>query len=283
MEDRHKRITDVSIAGLIINSFFVILKGFIGLSSGSVSIFVDAINNSTDVLSAIVTLCGIKLARRKPDSKHPFGHGRVEYVAAIVVGLIILSVGVVAVVTSAPKIGTNEVASYSVLPLVVIFVTIVVKFVFGKYLQRVGKETKSRSLEGTGIDALFDALLSFGTLVGGIVSLAFGISVDGIIGVVIAGFIIKTAIEIIGEGLADLIGRSADRKLVRKVKKSIQEVDEVKGVPKVVLHDYGPEDVVGAVKIDVDEKTTVKELKKISEEIEKKVDDELDVDVIVGV
>ena len=121
MEDRHERITNASIAGLVINSVFVVLKGFIGLSSGSVSIFVDAINNSTDVLTAIVTLLGVKLARRKPDSRHPHGHGRIEYMAAIVVGLIILSVGVVAVITSAPKIGTSEIANYSTFPLIVIF------------------------------------------------------------------------------------------------------------------------------------------------------------------
>lgn len=283
MEDRHERIATASIIGLVINSVFVFLKIVIGLSSRSVSVFVDAINNATDVLTSIVTLLGVKLARKKPDAKHPHGYGRIEYIAGIVVGLIILSVGITAVITSAPKIGTREVANYSMLSLAVISATVVIKLFFGRLLRRVGKETKSRSLEGTGMDAIFDAVLSFGTLVGAAVSMIFGISIDGIIGVIIAGFIIKSAIEIIGEALTDLIGRKADRKLVKKVRDSIKEVDEVKGVPEVVLHDYGPEDVVGTVKIEVDDKMTVKQLKKVSDRIEKKIDDELDVDVTVGV
>ena len=146
-----------------------------------------------------------------------------------------------------------------------------------------GKVTRSRSLEGTGVDAMFDAALSFGTLVGAVVSMLFNVSIDGIIGVVIAAFIVKSAIEIISEAMGDLIGRRADERLVRRVRDVIRGVEGVKGVPKLVLHDYGPEDVSGAVKIEVNPKMTVRELTEITEEIEKRVLEELDVKLIVGV
>ena len=283
MEDRHERIVGASIAGVVINLVFVGLKTLIGVLSGSVSVVVDAVNNGTDVLSALVTLAGVKLARRKPDKEHPHGHGRVEYIAAIGVGLIILAVGIGAALASVPKISRPEVANYSALSIVVISATVIVKLVFGRYLRKVGKATRSRSLEGTGMDAMFDAALSFGTLVGAAVSMLFNVSIDGIIGVVIAAFIVKSAIEIISEAMGDLIGRRADERLVRRVRDVIRSVEGVKAVPKLVLHDYGPEDVSGAVKIEVNPKMTVKELTEITEEIERRVLEELDVKLIVGV
>ncbi len=283
MENRHERIVGASVAGVVINLVFVVLKALIGLLSGSLSVLVDAVNNLTDVLSAAVTLVGMKLAQKRPDKEHPHGHGRVEYLAATVVGLIILVVGVGAAIVSAPKITRPEVANYSVLSLVVIFVMVVAKLVFGRYLRRVGKETKSRSLEGTGIDAMFDAALSFGTLVGAVVSLVFGVSIDGIVGLVIAVFIVKSALEIISEALGDLIGRRMDERLVRKVREVIRTVPGVEGVPKLVLHDYGPEEVSGAAKIEVSGKLTVRELKKMTEEIEGRVQEELGVKLVVGV
>ena len=283
MEDRHERIVGASIAGVVINLVFVGLKTLIGVLSGSVSVVVDAVNNGTDVLSALVTLAGVKLARRKPDKEHPHGHGRVEYIAAIGVGLIILAVGIGAALASVPKISRPEVANYSALSIVVISATVIVKLVFGRYLRKVGKATRSRSLEGTGTDAMFDAALSFGTLVGAVVSMLFNVSIDGIIGVVIAAFIVKSAIEIISEAMGDLIGRRADERLVRRVRDVIRSVEGVKAVPKLVLHDYGPEDVSGAVKIEVNPKMTVKELTEITEEIERRVLEEMDVKLIVGV
>ena len=283
MEDRHERIVGASIAGVVINLVFVGLKTLIGVLSGSVSVVVDAVNNGTDVLSALVTLAGVKLARRKPDKEHPHGHGRVEYIAAIGVGLIILAVGIGAALASVPKISRPEVANYSALSIVVISATVIVKLVFGRYLRKVGKATRSRSLEGTGMDAMFDAALSFGTLVGAAVSMLFNVSIDGIIGVVIAAFIVKSAIEIISEAMGDLIGRRADERLVRRVRDVIRSVEGVKAVPKLVLHDYGPEDVSGAVKIEVNPKMTVKELTEITEEIERRVLEEMDVKLIVGV
>lgn len=283
MEDRHQRIVGASLAGIVINFVFVVLKGLIGAMSGSISVFVDAVNNMTDMLSAVVTLLGVKLARKKPDKEHPHGHGRVEYIAAIAVGIIILAVGVSAIVASAPKIANPEIANYSYLSIAVIFATVVIKLAFGSYLRKVGKLTKSRSLEGTGIDAMFDAALTFGTLVGAGVSMVFNISIDGIIGVIIAAFIIKSAINLIREALTDLIGRRADERLVRKVREIIRSSDKVEGVPKLVLHDYGPEDISGVAKIEVNQGMTVRDLKKITDEIEEKIFTELGVRLIIGV
>lgn len=269
--------------GIGLNLGLTVVKAVVGIYAGSVSVLTDAVNNLMDILSSVVTLLGVKLAKRKPDREHPHGHGRIEYLAAIGVGLIILGVGVAAVLTSVPKIMEPVIARYSTLSIVVIFTTVMVKWVFSRYLRQKGKETRSRSLEASGIDAMFDAILTLGTLVGAVVSVVFGVSVDGWIGLVIAAFIIRSAIEILGEGIGDLIGRKVDDRLARKIRETVKAVEGVEGVKGMMLHDYGPEDVSGVVKIVVNEEMKMKTFRKICTEIENRVRDEFDVEIVVGV
>lgn len=283
MDNRIEKITRASWLGVALNLILVIIKAVLGATAGSVSILTDAVNNLTDTMSAIVTLVGVKLARKKPDRKHPHGHGRIEYIAATVVGLIILGVGVMAALESLPKIAQPTVAKYSIWTVVIISMTVIAKLIYGRYLRRVGKATKSRSLEGSGIDALFDALLSFGTLAGAAVSLLLNISIDGWIGLAISVFIVRSAFEILSEGLTDIIGRRVDERLTRKIRERIRETEGVKRIKSLVLHDYGPEDVSGVVKIEVSRRMTMGELAKLSEEIEKKIKEEFGVKLVVGV
>ena len=283
MKDRAGIIMRASGLGIGLNLGLTVVKAVVGIYAGSVSVLTDAVNNLMDILSSVVTLLGVKLAKRKPDREHPQGHGRIEYLAAIGVGLIILGVGVAAVLTSVPKIMEPVIARYSTLSIVVIFTTVMVKWVFSRYLRQKGKETRSRSLEASGIDAMFDAILTLGTLVGAVVSVVFGVSVDGWIGLVIAAFIIRSAIEILGEGIGDLIGRKVDDRLARKIRETVKAVEGVEGVKGMMLHDYGPEDVSGVVKIVVNEEMKMKTFRKICTEIENRVRDEFDVEIVVGV
>ena len=250
MEDRLKRIYRASSVGIVLNVLLVGVKALVGVMSGSVSVLTDAINNATDVFSSLVTLVATKMAQRKPDREHPHGHGRIEYLAQVVVGVIILAVGVMAIVQSVPKIEKPTVANYSVVALVVIAVSIVLKYGLSRYFRKVGKETQSGSLEASGVDAMFDAVLTLGTLVGAGISLVFGVSIDGWIGVVIAAFIIRSAVEIILDGMTDVIGGRADEKLVRKVRERIRAHAEVEKIEELVLHEYGPGKIFGAVKIE---------------------------------
>ena len=281
--DRNQKIYRASVAGILLNLALVGAKTAVGVLAGSVAVLTDAINNLTDTLSAAVTLVGTKWAQKKPDHKHPHGHGRIEYVTATIVGLIILAVGIGAVTESVPLILEPKLAQYSLGSLIVIVTAIVAKLAFGGYLKTVGKETRSRSLAATGTDALFDAALSFGTLVGAGVSLMFGVSVDGWIGVVIAAFIIRSAVEIITEGMEDIIGKRVDEKLARKIRERILEFPGVMGVKQLTLHDYGPTEMIGAVKIEVREGMRLWEFRELAGEIERELKEEFEIKLIVGI
>lgn len=282
MDNRLKRIYCASGVGIVLNLFLVILKAVAGWASGSVSVLTDAVNNATDVLSSLVTLVGTKLAQRKPDRRHPHGHGRIEYLAQVIVGVIILAVGVMAIVQSVPRIEKPAVASYSALTVGVICVSIGVKFGISRYFKKVGRETRSGSLEASGVDAMFDVLLTAGTLAGAVISLTFGVSIDGWIGLVIAAFIIKTAVEIIMSGMTDVIGGRVDEKLVRKIREKVREHEEVERIERLVLHEYGPDKTMGAMKLELKRGVEMKEFKELSEAIRRELEEEFGVEIIVG-
>ncbi|MBR2695407.1 cation transporter [Candidatus Saccharibacteria bacterium] len=283
MDNRLKRIYRASYYGIGVNLFLVVIKMAVGMMSGSVSVLTDAINNATDVLSSVVTLVATKLAQKKPDKEHPHGHGRIEYLAQVIVGIIILLVGVMAIVQSVPRVEKPVVASYSALTLVVITVSIVLKFAISRYFRKVGRETQSGSLEASGVDAMFDMLLTLGTLVGAGISLVFNISIDGWIGLVIAAFIIKTAFEIISDGMTDVIGGRVDEKLARKIRERIREHEEVKKINRLILHEYGPGKTVGAVRVEVKSGMEMREFRKLAEKIQDELAEEFGADITVGV
>lgn len=269
--DREKQIVKLSIWGIVMNLVLVGFKATVGFFTNSISIILDAVNNFTDVLSSVVTIIGVKLAGKRPDRNHPFGHGRVEYFSAMIVAMVILITGAMAVKESIGKIIAPEEADYSVVSLIIIAVAVMVKFFFGQYIRRRGKELNSNSLVASGVDAISDAALSFSVLVGAIISFVWHISLEGYIGVIIAVMIIKTAVEILIESSNELIGVRVDNDIAEKIKKTILKFDEVEGVYDLALHNYGPNKLVASAHIQIPDEMKTRAIHKLSREIEVKV------------
>lgn len=281
--NRQTAIVWTSIIGIITNVVLVGFKMFVGLLAGSIAIILDAVNNLTDVLSSVVTIIGTKLAMRCPDEGHPYGHGRIEYLTTLLVGVIILATGIMAMVESIPKIIHPELADYSWATIVVVVAAIIVKLLLGGYVRRAGKRFASSSLIASGLDALFDAVLSFATLVGIIVTLIFQISIDGILGAIISLFIIKTSIEILSDASNEILGRTADRELMRKIKELICTFPEVSGAYDLMLHNYGPTELIGSVQIQVPDQLTAKEIHRLTQEIAHKIYAKYNVNLTIGI
>jgi len=283
MMNREKSIVWTSVIGIIANVVLVGFKMFVGLLAGSISIILDAVNNLTDVLSSVVTIIGTKLASRSPDEGHPYGHGRVEYLTTLIVGMIVLATGIMALVESIPKIITPELADYSWATIAVVIAAIVVKLMLGCYVRHAGKKFASSSLKASGIDALFDAALSFGTLIGIVVTLVFHISIDGIIGAVISLFIVKTSLEILFEASSEILGRTVDRELMQKIKQLICSFPEVSGAYDLMVHNYGPTELIGSVQIQVPDHLNAKDIHRLTQEIAHRVYGKYDVNLTIGI
>ena len=271
MEQREKGIIRTSIVGIIGNVLLVAAKSLIGVLANSVSLITDAVNNLTDSLSSIITIIGTKLSNKKPDKKHPYGHGRIEDITATLIGLIILVAGGVAIYESILSIidyFTKGVqASYEDWSLILIAVAMFVKVGLGLFFRIRGKKFKSDVLKASGIDALFDALLSFGTLVGAILSKFWGIYAEGYIGIVIGLFILKSGISVITESVSHIIGQRVDETVTKEIKSEIQAIEGVDGVFDLILNNYGNDKYIGSVHIGVRSDISAKEIQAIERKI----------------
>ena len=281
--DRSKKIIKTSIVGIIVNAFLVAFKLSIGLIANSISIILDGVHNLSDALSSVITIVGTKLSGKRPDKKHPYGYGRIEYLTSVVIAVIVLIAGITSAKESITNIIHPSESSFSVISLVIIAVAIIAKLAVGIYVKKVGKSINSGSLVASGSDALFDSILSSATLVSALLSYIWHINVEGWLGAIISVFIIKAGIEMLIETLNSIIGERADAELTEKLKAKIGEHEEVLGVYDLTLHNYGPNQIIGTAHIELKDNTTAKEIHLLTRTITAEVFMEFGIIVTLGI
>lgn len=282
-ENRSRQITIASIKGIIGNVILVIFKMIVGLASNSIAIILDAVNNLTDVLSSVLTIAGTKLAAKGGDKEHPFGHGRIEYLTTMAIAFIILGAGLGSLKESIEKIIHPEVSTFDIPSLVIIAVAIVVKIVMGRYIKSQGEKYKSDALVASGVDALFDAIITFATLVSAGLVFFFNVDIQGYVGAVISLFILKAAYDIIREMYNHLLGVRADDNLIRNIKETIAQHPQVGGVYDLVLNGYGPGETIGSVHVSFPEDLSVGEVHPLTKGIAVHVYKKFGIQMTVGV
>lgn len=248
---REKEIIKVSIIGIIANIFLAAFKAVIGTLTNSIAITLDAVNNLSDVLSSIITIIGTRIAGRKPDKKHPLGHGRVEYLSAGLIAIIVLYAGITSLVESVKKILNPSEPEYTNIALIIVAVAVVVKLVLGSYVKSKGKKLNSDSLVASGEDARLDAIISASTVVAALIYIFWGVSLESYLAALISLVIIKAGYEMISETLSEIIGERIDKDVIDELKQTIMEFEDVYGVYDVVLHNYGPDTLIGSLHIEV--------------------------------
>lgn len=281
--DRNKIIVKTSIIGIATNIILVAFKATIGFIANSIAIILDAVNNLTDVLSSVITIIGTRMSNKAPDKKHPYGHGRIEYLTAVVISAIVLYAGVLAGKESIEKIIHPVKANYSIVSLIIIAVAVVAKFLLGRYVKKKGKDVNSQSLVASGEDAFMDSVLSFTTLVAAIINYVLGLSLEGYLGVIISIIIIKSAIEILKETIDSLLGVRADRELSLKLKDMVMSFKDVQGAYDLNLHNYGPSKTVASIHIQVRNDMTAEEIHILTREIEYLVYAKLGIALTIGI
>ena len=264
---REKKIARTSIISILANIALASFKALVGFSSASISIILDAVNNLSDALSSIITIIGIKLSAKKPDKKHPYGHGRIEYISASVISAIVLYAGITALKESIEKIIHPQKSSYTNAAIVILAAAIVVKILLGFYVKAVGKKVKSKALEASGDDARNDALLSTSVLASVLAMKFFGVSLEAYVGVLLSIFIIKSAVDMLGDTLNDILGARVPREIAIAVKETICKMPGVYGAYDLFLNDYGPNRLQGSVHVEVDDTLTAREIDELSNKI----------------
>ena len=274
---RDRQIIRVSLVGIAANLLLAGFKVFVGLLSNSIAIILDAVNNLSDSASSVITIVGTKLAGRSPDKKHPFGYGRIEYLSAMVISMIILYAGITSLVESVKKIIHPEVPDYSAVTLVIVAVAVVVKIILGRYVKAQGVKYNSDSLVNSGEDATLDSLISSATLAAALIFIFTKISLEAWLGAIISVIIIKSGLEMLRDTLSKILGENIEPELARDIKKTIQEFEGVRGVYDLILNNYGPDNYNGSVHIEVPDVYTADQIDRLVRDIQVKVYEELDV------
>lgn len=280
---RERRITRMSFLGIAANLLLAGFKAAVGLLSNSVAIVLDAVNNLSDALSSVLTILGVKLARRPPDAKHPFGYGRVEYFSAIAIAALVLAAGAGSLVESAKKIVHPETPEYGAAALVIVAVAVVAKFLLGRYVSAQGRACNSAALVASGADAGFDALISLSTLVGAGILLLFKVNLDGWIGAAISLFILKAGVDMLLGSVDSVMGSRPDAEISRLIHETAEAVPGVLGAYDLVLHNYGPDSAIGSVHVEIDAGLDAPAIHRLTRAVQKAVLEKFHVFLTVGI
>ena len=268
---RDKIVVRTSIIAIITNVFLAAFKMLVGLFSNSIAIIMDAVNNITDAGSSVVTIIGTKLAAKEADKKHPFGYGRIEYLSAMIISVIIVYAGVTSLIESIKKIIDFEEPSYDIRSIIIIAVAVVTKIVLGNYVKKIGKDVNSDSLVNSGQDALMDSIISASTLVAAVLYMFTKISVEAYLASIISLIIIKAGFEMFMDTISKILGERGEIELFKGIKNTIKRIPDVHGVYDLVLNNYGPDSYTGSVHIGVMKDYTIEKL----DDLIKKVTDEV--------
>ncbi|MBO6056849.1 MAG: cation transporter [Bacteroidales bacterium] len=268
---REKTIVKTSIIGIIANVFLAGFKAVIGLMTNSIAIVLDAVNNISDAGSSLITIVGTKLAAKEPDKKHPFGYGRIEYLSAMIISVIVLYAGVTSFVESVKQIIHPETPEYNAVSLIIVAVAVVVKILLGRYVKGVGVKVNSDSLINSGEDATLDSIISASTLVAAGIFLIFHISLEAWLGAIISLIIIKSGIEMLRDTISQILGERNDTELAKAIHDTVVSFPGVEGAYDLVLNNYGPDAWNGSIHIEVPDTYSADRLDQMIREIMMKV------------
>lgn len=228
-----------SVTGIIINIFLAAAKYLIGIITNSIAITADAVNNLSDSVSCVITLVSFKMANMKPDKEHPFGHGRIEYVAALIVGFIVELMGYELIKSSIGKIRNPEAVVFSVPAVIVLLISIGGKIWLAVFNRHLGKKIDSPAMSAVVADSISDTTATAITLISLVVSLFTDFPLDGYMGIVVSLFILYSGFGILKESVGIILGKPPEKELVDELVEFIMSHDEILGIHDLVIHSYG--------------------------------------------
>lgn len=264
-----------SFVGIFSNIVLFFIKLLIGIIANSVSIIADSFNNLFDSLSSIITLFGFKLGSKPADKEHPFGHGRMEYIAGFIISLIIIIVGIEFLKTSFLKILNPEEIVFNKAIIIILFITVLIKMWQSLFNKKLGKLIDSHSLIATSADSRNDALVTITTIISLFIFKFFNLNIDGYFGIFISIFLMYSGYSLIKETLSLLLGEAIDEKLAEKIKNIALEFEGVLGVHDILVHNYGPNKSIASLHVEVSNETCINVAHEMIDEIENKVRKEL--------
>lgn len=278
---RERYGTLAAAVGILSNIFLCIIKGLIGLFSGSIAVTADAVNNLSDAGSSVITLLAFKIAGKPADEEHPYGHARMEYISGMAVSFIIILLGLELIGSSFEKILHPEEVGVSALTYLVLIVSIAVKLWQGMFNRNLGKRISSEALQATAADSLNDVFSTGAVLLSTLVYQFTAIPIDGWVGMLVAIFITVSGVKLIMETGSPLLGQAPDPQMVRELEEKITAYDGVIGIHDLQVHNYGPGRVFATVHAEVPANRDILVSHDIIDNIEREVGHEMNLNLVI--
>ena len=269
------------VVGILCNIVLFLVKLFSGIVTGSIAIFADAFNNLSDCGSSIISIASAKLSNRSPDREHPFGHGRIEYIASLFVSFLIMYVGVELLKTSADKIIHPKAISLSPVLIFILVCTIFVKIWMYFYNKYMAEKISSLVLEATAKDSLNDSVATSVTLISAFISQFLSFPLDGIMGVLVSLFIMYGGFSLAKDTIGILLGSPADKETVKKIEETIMSEKQILGMHDLIIHDYGPGRVMASVHAEISNKEDITSAHETIDYLETKISNEMGIHMVI--
>lgn len=270
-----------SIVGIVVNILLSIGKYVIGVISKSISITADAVNNLADAASCIVTLVSFKMAGRKPDKEHPFGHGRIEYIAALAVGFLVELMGYELIKSSIGKIRNPEAVVFSLPAIAVLVISILGKIWLFIFNRKLGKKIQSPAMLAVAKDSLSDTTATLVTAVSLVLSLFTDIPVDGYMGIIVSIFILTSGFGILKESISILLGTPPEKETVDKLISFILSHNEIIGIHDLVIHSYGATRTFASIHVEISADSDILNAHDTIDNIEKAVKERFSIELVI--
>lgn len=257
--------------GIACNALLFVVKLLIGLMTGAVSVAADAFNNLSDGLSSLISIVGFKVSGRAPDAQHPFGYGRTEYIAGLIVSMLICVVGIQFLQTSVERILHPEGVSFTWTVAVVLILTMLVKLWLGAFNRCIGKRIDSPTLLAAMQDSLNDVVTTGVVLIGMLAGQFTSLPVDGVVGIVVALFIIWSGIGIARDTLSPLIGQAADPQVTHEIADTVLKSPGILGIHDLIIHNYGVGKSLASLHAEVPDTADIVAVHELIDEAEREV------------
>lgn len=270
-----------SIVGIICNLVLSIVKISVGFISGSVSITADGFNNLSDMASSVITMVGIKLANRPADKEHPFGHGRMEYLSALVVAFMVMLVGVQFIKTSVDRIMNPVPITFEMIPFILLLLSLIVKFWLSRFNKYVGEKINSSALKAASVDALGDVFTSSCVLISFLAAKFTTLPIDGYVGLVVSVAILYAGYSLVKETISPLLGEAPDEELVKGIKQGVLSYDNIIGVHDLIIHNYGVGKCMASIHAEIPSNIDLITIHEIIDSAEREISQKLNIYLVI--
>lgn len=280
-EIRNKYGYLAGIVGIIINLILFIVKITVGIITSSIAITADAFNNFSDMASSVITIIGFKLASIPPDKEHPFGHGRLEYISALVVAFMVMLVGFQFVKSSIERILNPVPIEFQFVPFMLLFISILAKVWLSKFNKLVGNKINSSALKAASVDALGDVFTSSCVVISFLAAKFTTLPLDGYIGIVVSLAILYAGFTLVKETISPLLGEAPDLELVKGINERVLSYNHISGVHDLIVHNYGVGRCIASIHAEIPSNIDIMTIHDVIDKAEREISRDLKVHLVI--